>query len=1014
MEENLKEIDSIPSESEMLKLLQELQMYKNELEMQNDELRRTQAALRESEARNRSVIENVPNQILVVNKEGCIEFSNSYLPEYKTEDVSGKNFIDLAPRDYQEKMRKALEIVFSETTNQSYQSRGLGENGEMRWFQSYISPIKVSEKVKSAVVVVNDITDLIHTAEQQQSIIKAAMDGFGLLNRDGYLLEVNDAYCQIVGYSKQELLLMQISDLVFSEGEVSIKERMQKVIEHGEDRFESRHIRKDGTLVDLEVSVQYHPVDGGQFVSFLHDITERKLIEKELKESEQRFRNYIDFAPHGIFVVNQQGMYIDVNSSATKITGYSRQELISMKLSELVPEESMEYAAAHFSRLTKVGYAEGEFYFNRKDGSKGYWSVDAVKLSDDHFIGFVIDLTEHKMAEEALYQSENLLKTVLELLPVGVWILNEKGEIIVGNPAGQAIWAGIRYIGMENFGEYKGWWLNTGKQIEPHEWSASRAIEKGEISIDEEIEIECFDGTHKIILSSTLPLHNSDGGIRGAIVTNQDITSRKETEKELIQITKGLENRVSDRTAELSKMNLRLQLAEEKYRTVADYTHGWEYWTDRSGNFIYCSPACERITGYPATEFKKNPGLLWEIVHPDDLKYFQCHMKNEAKGKESKQEINYRIIRSDGSIRWIGHVCQPMFDENGKVNGNRGSNRDVTEKILAQQLLKVSNQKYQLLSENISDGIFICRNGIFEFANKALIQTFGYLDNEIIGMKLTQLIAPDYLDELEVFQPVKISSDRVFNVELECIRKDLSQISVEFIFNYLGNERVIYGVARDISEKKQIQKNIVKAIIHTEEKERAHFSKELHDGVGPLLSAIKLYLQWSLRTNTNISRDEIIQKAEDIIEEALTTVREISNKLSPHLLTNHGLSSAIQNFINKLEESSGMTITFECDVKRRLGDEIEAALYRAVIECLNNTIKYAEAKNVKIILIDADSQLLLHYKDDGIGFNLYETLAMKKGLGLFNLQNRIKTIGGKITLYSEPGKGVDYQITVNI
>jgi PAS domain S-box-containing protein len=355
-----------------------------------------------------------------------------------------------------------------------------------------------------------------------------------------------------------------------------------------------------------------------------------------------------------------------------------------------------------------------------------------------------------------------------------------------------------------------------------------------------------------------------------------------------------------------------------------------------------------------------------------------------------------------------------MFDENGKVSGNRGSNRDVTEKILAQQLLKESNQKYQLLSENISDGIFMCRNGILEYANKAMAQTFGYAENEMIGMKLTQLIAPDYLDELEVFHPVKVTSDRVFNVELECIRKDLSQISVEFLFNYLGNEQVIYGVAHDISDKKQIQKNIVKAIIQTEEKERAHFSKELHDGVGPLLSAIKLYLQWSLRTNTNISRDEIIQKAEDIIEEALTTVREISNKLSPHLLTNHGLSSAIQSFINKLRESSGIKITFDSDLKRRLGDEIEAALYRAIIECLNNTIKYGNAGNVSIMLNDADSQLLLHYKDDGIGFNLSETLAMKKGLGLFNLQNRIRTIGGKITLYSEPGKGVDYQITVNI
>jgi signal transduction histidine kinase len=281
-------------------------------------------------------------------------------------------------------------------------------------------------------------------------------------------------------------------------------------------------------------------------------------------------------------------------------------------------------------------------------------------------------------------------------------------------------------------------------------------------------------------------------------------------------------------------------------------------------------------------------------------------------------------------------------------------------------------------------------------------------------MKLTQLVVPDYLDELEVFHKIKVPTDRVHNIEIECFRKDLSTISVEFLMNYIAGEKVIYGVVHDITDKKQLQKNIVKAIIQTEEKERAYFSKELHDGLGPLLSTIKLYLQWSERPNTNARREEIIRQAEDIIEDALTTVKEISNKLSPHLLTNHGLSSAIQSFAGKVEQSSNIRIDFESDLKRRLDDEIEAAIYRATIECINNSIKHAKASNISILINDADSQLLLHYQDDGIGFNLEETLARKKGLGLFNLQNRIQTIGGKISMFSKPGHGVDYQITIGL
>jgi diguanylate cyclase (GGDEF)-like protein/PAS domain S-box-containing protein len=138
-----------------------------------------------------------------------------------------------------------------------------------------------------------------------------------------------------------------------------------------------------------------------------------------------------------------------------------------------------------------------------------------------------------QQADEALKKNEQLLKSTLEILPVGVWIINEKGEVIFGNPAGKKICAGSSYVGAEQFGAYKGWWLDSGKLIEPHEWAAARAIEKGETSIEEEIEIECVDGTHKIILNSALPLNGSEGNRSGAIIVNQDISERKSAEERI-------------------------------------------------------------------------------------------------------------------------------------------------------------------------------------------------------------------------------------------------------------------------------------------------------------------------------------------------------------------------------------------------------------------------------------------------------------------------------------------------
>jgi len=151
------------------------------------------------------------------------------------------------------------------------------------------------------------------------------------------------------------------------------------------------------------------------------------------------------------------------------------------------------------------------------------------------------DITARKQAEAVQHKTKETLRLVLEALPVGVWIMDQAGQIIHGNPAGQRIWAGARYVGPDQFGEYKGWWLSTGQPIAADEWAAARAIRNGETSIDEEIEIECFDGTHKIVLNSAMPLYDAQHRISGAVIVNQDITRRKRSEEELVRTKEALE-----------------------------------------------------------------------------------------------------------------------------------------------------------------------------------------------------------------------------------------------------------------------------------------------------------------------------------------------------------------------------------------------------------------------------------------------------------------------------------------
>jgi PAS domain S-box-containing protein len=140
-----------------------------------------------------------------------------------------------------------------------------------------------------------------------------------------------------------------------------------------------------------------------------------------------------------------------------------------------------------------------------------------------------------------------------------------------------------------------------------------------------------------------------------------------------------------------------LKDSETKYWIVADNTYDWEFWVSPSGEFLYSSPSCERITGYTVAEFEENPNLLASIVHPDDESAFTAHI-HAPETKAAVEELEFRIIRRDGGERWIGHLCQPVFDSAGRFLGSRGSNRDITERKQSEEDMVNSNKGLRALN----------------------------------------------------------------------------------------------------------------------------------------------------------------------------------------------------------------------------------------------------------------------------------------------------------------------------
>jgi PAS domain S-box-containing protein len=176
-------------------------------------------------------------------------------------------------------------------------------------------------------------------------------------------------------------------------------------------------------------------------------------------------------------------------------------------------------------------------------------------------------------------------------------------------------------------------------------------------------------------------------------ITNPMIRQLENRTLEMEKINEEMEQRVKERTVELIETNKQLKTeiadrkrveeklseAEFQYRTIADFTYDWEYWSDLDGTLRYVSPACKRISGYEPREFIENSSLSNEIVVPEDRDIWGQHF-HDSRSELKPREIQFRIRRQDGEIRWIEHACQAVVDNQGEILGFRASNRDITKR----------------------------------------------------------------------------------------------------------------------------------------------------------------------------------------------------------------------------------------------------------------------------------------------------------------------------------------------
>ncbi|MBP1715304.1 MAG: diguanylate cyclase, partial [Deltaproteobacteria bacterium] len=357
---------------------------------------------------------------------------------------------------------------------------------------------------------------------------------------DGRFLYCSPSCERITGHTPEEFLAdpslrgtpIHPDDRERFEAHLNSVERAQVV---GEDEW--RFLRPNGTY--RWVAHVCRPVfdETGRFLGVRgsnRDITERKRMEETSRQNERLLRTMIRNLPEAAaFVIDRDLRYRVADGHALYAVGMKPEDLEGKTIFEsLAPSVAASHEPYYRQALA------GRPFKNEHQSHGRFFISHGVPLRNDlgEVEGALVlsyDITERKRIEKELEERKQHLETLLENLPIGVWFADKSGKILYGNAAGKEIWQGARYVNPEEFHEYKAWWADTGVPLGPDDWAVTRAVRNGEISLNEVLRIECFDGSQKLINNSAVPLRTQEGQLFGVVALNEDITERVRMEGEL-------------------------------------------------------------------------------------------------------------------------------------------------------------------------------------------------------------------------------------------------------------------------------------------------------------------------------------------------------------------------------------------------------------------------------------------------------------------------------------------------
>jgi PAS domain S-box-containing protein len=444
-------------------------------------------------------------------------------------------------------------------------------------------------------------------------------------------------------------------------------------------------------------------------------------------------------------------------------------------------------------------------------------------------------------------------------------------------------------------------------------------------------------------LITVSPIYDSERKIIGSVHIARDITEHKRLERQLKKAQDELEQKVHVRTKEFAIANEQLlkeiedrKRAEQKltetelrYRTVADFTYDWVYWQGADSTLIYVSPSCERITGYRAENFTKDPTLLKKIIAKEDQKLW---LKHHAGKKRSKpHELQFRIRTRNGEERWIEHVCQPVQDETGNFLGYRASNRDITHRKKIEEELEIKKQSLAEAQRIAHLGNWdwnIVTNELYW--SDEIYRIFGLTPQEFGATYEAFLdsVHPDDRPLVESSVDAALQEDKPYSIGHRIVRPDGSERIVheqaEVMRNEAGQAIKMAGTVQDITERKKA------------EEDRRQLREELTHAsrittIGTLAGALAHEINQPL--TAIMSNAQAAQRFLDAENPNLKELREILSDIADDTTRSSDIVHQLRDFMKKGEIV-----------------EIPLNINKTIQEVVNLTQRDAENRNIAVRL----------------------------------------------------------------